>query len=204
MKAIAYFAPFIEALLLTAIAVIVVFPTYIVWILLPIAALLALKVIQIRNSIAEEHLRVKVQLDQLYRLALTSVPDLRCTYYVPVRQGNLQQTCDYIPNGGGAGRKFPNWKGIIGKTYSDKCPQHVDFTDEINFRSRMISEFKYTQEELKSRTPDRRSYYCYPIVDDNNKVLGLAYFDSSIFKAFSNDVVNIINRSCLVIKDSLL
>jgi len=204
MKSFDYFAPLIDGLLLAAVGILITFPAYTAWIVFPIGGFIFLKIYQILESNEEKNLRVKVQLDQLVSFALTGIPDLRCTYYLPVYRDKLKQSCDYIPNGRGAGRKFSNTKGIIGKTYSDKGPKLVNFYDDADFRIRMVSEFGWTEEEVKLRTLDRRSYYCYPIVNEDNKVLGVVYFDSSEYQAFSNDKIDIIKRSCLVINNSIL
>src|SRR5205807_8865171 len=89
----------------------------------------------------------------------------------------LVQAFDYIPEGGGGRRRFPIGKGIIGKVYSLKAPRVENFASDAEYRTRMVSEYNYTISEVMERTADRRSYLCYPIVDENHNVLGLIYFD---------------------------
>ncbi|GAI61363.1 unnamed protein product, partial [marine sediment metagenome] len=58
------------------------------------------------------------------------------------------------------------------------------------------------------RKADRRSYLCYPIVDESHRVLGLVYFDSLHPYTFTQDKddpkMQMITQACEAIKDRLL
>lgn len=179
-----------EFLSTTAIAVILVLDRKYIWfILIPICLLLALKCLQWRLHISDRYQSVQNQMNLLLHLLVDKYPGLRCTLYVPTPLGrSLKQTFDYIQIGAtyGRGRKFPTTKGIIGKSYRQKGPQVENFLDIKEFRKRMVDEYDYTPEEMENRTPDRRSYLCYPILGDlKDNVLGLLYFDSHAPDAFS-------------------
>lgn len=128
-------------------------------------------------------------MDLLLNLLTDRYSGLRCTLHVPTFLGrSLKQTFDYIQIGRtyGRGRKFPIRKGIIGKSYSQKGPQVENFNTDNEYRERMVSEYGYTPAEMMKRTTDRKSYLCYPILNDHgDKVLGLLYFDSNVFNTFT-------------------
>lgn len=178
------------------------------WIIAPIAALVGAKIWENRDSIKEKQLRVKVQLQLLLSLlSYESTFDIRCTYHVPI--GNkIVQAFDYLPGGGGSGRKFDLKKGIIGKAFTHKKPLVENFLNDEEYRQKMISEYKYTEGELMERKADRKSYFCYPLVDENHKALGLIYLDSSRFNTFRLDNgdsrTETIVKACENIKNSLI
>ena len=179
------------------------------WISVPIVLIVGLKIYEHRSDVKEKHSRVYAQLHLLVKL-LSYEPrvDVRCTYHVPVWRKKLLQTCDYILGGTGRGRKFPTEKGIIGKAFVDKSLLVENFKSDEEFRTKMVLEYKYTTEELQHRKADRRSYLCYPIVDENHRVLGLVYFDSSRPYTFTADIdhpkMEMITQACEAIKDRLL
>lgn len=154
------------------------------WVVLPILAVFGAKAWEYRLSVRERNLQVRRQLE-LLRSLLPYHDGVRCTYHVPVRRlwgasPRLRQAFDYIPNGGGGGYKYPANKGIIGVTYKEKGPKCENFADDDEYRHAMVNRYNYSLEELGQRTADRRSYLCYPILDDNSHVvLGLLYFDSN-------------------------
>ena len=83
-----------------------------------------------------------------------------------------------------------------------------NFENDEEYRQKMISEYKYLEEELMERKADRKSYFCYPLVDENHKVIGLIYLDSSRFNAFRLDNddsrTTTIVEACENIKNSLI
>jgi len=200
----------IEFLCITAIAVILSQAKWSgYWIAVPILLIVGLKIYEHRADIKEKHLRVYAQLHLLVKL-LSYDPrlDVRCTYHVPVWRKKLLQTCDYILGGTGGGRKFPVEKGIIGKAFVKKSPLVENFKSDEEFRTKMVLEYNYTTKELQDRKADRRSYLCHPIVDENNRVLGLVYFDSSHPYTFTQDKddpkMEMVARACEAMKDRLL
>jgi putative methionine-R-sulfoxide reductase with GAF domain len=72
----------------------------------------------------------------------------------------------------------------------------------------MVLRYNYATEELKLRKADRKSYFCYPILDENHRVLGVMYFDSSHPNTFTLDStiarMKMIMRACDAIRDNLL
>ncbi|MBA7633145.1 hypothetical protein ES703_40707 [subsurface metagenome] len=199
-----------EFLCITAIAIIlsqVNWSNY--WIFIPILLILGLKFYEYKAAVTEKHLRVQVQLNLLIKLlSYENALDVRCTYHVPVLWKKLLQTYDYIPSGGGGGRRFSREKGIIGKAFVEKGPLVENFQSDQEFRNKMVLEYKYSTEELQHRKADRKSYLCYPIVDENHKVLGVIYFDSpnpNTFTLNKDDTkVQMIIQACEAIKDRLL
>lgn len=179
------------------------------WTFAPIVVCVAAILYEYRAAVADRQSRIKSQLTLLMRLlAFESKLDVRCTYHVPVGRKQLHQVFDYIPSGGGAGRKFSQGKGIIGKTFADKGWSVENFQDDTGYREQMIAKYNYTAEELRNRRADRRSYFCYSLVDENNNVLGLIYFDSSQPNTFTYDETDLRTKmiidACEVIKNSLL
>lgn len=179
------------------------------WLCAPIAVFLALMVYDYKLVLAEKHSRVKGQLALLMKLlSFESVLDVRCTYHVPVWRKQLRQAFDYIPGGGSGGRKFSQGQGIIGKTFVKKRWSVENFENDAEYRTQMIQEYNYTTQELKERRADRRSYFCYSLVDENHKVLGLIYFDASKPNTFIPDETDpkmkMIISACEAIKESLL
>jgi hypothetical protein len=103
----------------------------------------------------------------------------------------LTQMFDYVPKGGGGGRKFPIDKGIIGRAFRVRGPRVENFKTGQEYRERMHREYGYTEEEMGERTPDRRSYLAYPIVEGaTERVLGILYFDSDIYGTFEMNEKN--------------
>jgi GAF domain-containing protein len=179
------------------------------WLLVPIAAYLALDVYEYGDSITEKQRLVKAQLVVLSRsLNVSHEHHLRCTYHVPARRHQLRQAFDYVPFGGGGGRVFPRTKGIIATVFEAKDTRVENFATDAEFRQRMLDTYNYSVEELRRITTDRRSYLCVPITDENHRVLGLIYFDSAINNTFQLDPPNMVTESVIstsgVIRDSLL
>jgi hypothetical protein len=205
-----YISWLIEFLCITAIAIILSQANWSeYWILVPFTSILGLKVYEYKVAIKEKHLRVRAQLDLLIKLVpFEDVLGVRCTYHVPVWRKQFLQTCDYIPCGGGGGRKFSKMKGIVGRSMELKEKLIENFENDEEFRTKMTEKYGYTPEEVGERTADRRSYFCYPILDENHRVLGLIYFDSShpnIFTLDSTDSkMQIIEKACETIRNDLL
>jgi len=210
MKKTKYIIWVIEFLCITAIGIILSqanWSNYLIFV--PVVLILGLKVYEYGAALSEKHLRVQVQLNLLVKLlSYETVLDVRCTYHVPIWRKRLLQTCDYMPGGGGSGRKFSIDKGIIGKAFVEKGPLVENFKSDEEFHTKMVLEYKYTTEELQHRKADRKSYFCYPMVDENHTVLGLVYFDSSQPDTFTLDKddpkMEIIKQACEAIKGRLL
>jgi hypothetical protein len=202
-----------EFLSIIAISVILSRPTWsIFWITVPLVVILGLKVYEYESNVRQSHAEVRAQLRLLLRLArFEESLHVRCTYHVPVltmRGKRLRQAFHYIPSGSGGARTFPLGQGIIGLAYSAKEPKLENFKDASSYRKQMVQKYNYKNRDLARRQPDRRSYFCYPVVDEKNKVLGLLYFDSLVFATFKPDrsdpTMAMLWKGCEHIKQFLL
>jgi len=195
----------------TALAVLLTLSLDYIYIAIPILGLLVLKYLEFRITISDMYAGVRNQLDLLLNLWPERPPSLRCTLYVPgFGRRRLKQAFDYIQmgQGYGAGRTYRVAQGIIGKAYRQKGPQVENFASDTDYRRRMVKEYGYTEQEMRKRTADRRSYLCYPIVrDDCDEVIALLYFDSDTPGTFSLDgedkLVDIIRCALNSIKANL-
>lgn len=163
------------------------------WVGVPALLIVLLKFLEARSLDRERHLHIRQQLELLMSVLPTDGAHVRCTYHVPFktmlrRQPMLRQAFDYVGDQGGGGRSFPVGKGIIGVAYSAKGTRVENFSDDGEYRQRMVNEYKYSQGEVGQRRADRRSYLCDPILDESHNVLGLLYFDADRYGFFtSND-----------------
>jgi len=197
----------------TAIAVILVIGGKYFWaFLIPALALFIFKIVEFQILAHEGYRSIQNQMNLLWHLLISDYPGLRCTLHVPVCFGfKLKQTFDYIQGGKsyGEGRKFSTKKGIGGMAYIQRGPQVENFDTEEEYREKMFNKYGYTEEEMKKRTRDRRSYLCYPILsDDNDKVIGILYFDSNISNTFrlneDDKLLNVLNSTLSAIKANLM
>lgn len=186
----------VEFLAVTAIAILLSTSTVAAkrWVTLPVVIIIGAKIAEYRENVHARLNSIRYQLEILLTLLPSEGARIRCTYHCPVHRifkgARLAQVFDYIPNGGGGGRRFPIEKGIIGAVYRLKGPRVENFASDEEYRTRMVSEYDYTVSEVMQRTVDRRSYACYPIVDEKHEVLGLLYFDSDRVNTFTMEQVN--------------
>jgi hypothetical protein len=187
----------IEFVSLTAIAVLLSTATNTSkwWVALPGLIIVGAKVFEYVGNARFRMKLVYYQLEILHKLLPGNGSTVRCTYHRPKHHRfrnhtELVQAFDYILQGGGGGRSFPTDKGIIGTTYNSKGPRVENFSSDHEYRERMMAEYNYTAAELMHRTADRRSYMCYPVVDENHVVLGLLYLDSDQPNTFTMDDAN--------------
>lgn len=163
------------------------------WVGIPVALLVTLKAVEYRLDVRSRYETVRHLLDLLDSLLPAAKGDARCTYHVPVRRilrkpKYMRQAFDYVPKGGGGGRRFSIEKGIIGKAFTMGGPRVENFATGQEYRERMQLEYGYTEREMGERTPDRRSYLAYPVVEGGTEnVLGVLYFDSNVCQAFRKD-----------------
>ncbi|SRR5258708_6313315 len=183
------------------------------WTLIPAAIIILIKLLEYFDNRRLSVNSVRYQLKVLVRLLPADGSSVRCTYHLPVHQKfrnrtQLAQAFDYIPDGGGGGRRFPIEKGIIGKVYVNKGARCENFGSDHEYRERMVKEYNYTASEVMERSADRRSYACYPIVDESHNVLGLIYLDSDQPNTFTVDNANptwlMIREAGEVIRDNIL
>ncbi len=158
------------------------------WIVIPVVLILTMKVLEYRFFLDQKQASIQSQLKLLVKLLRSEgVSSIRCTYHVPISDSKFLQVFDYIPNGGGGKRKFNTTRGIIAKAFQEKTPLVENFDGSHDFQKRMVTQYNYSTSELGHRTPDRRSYICYPVIDENHYVMGMIYCDSSVPHTFELD-----------------
>jgi len=205
-----YFVWLVEFLCLVAITVILSTPRFSKYLMLfPVVIIVCAKVYDYRTTLNERELRVKAQLKLLVRLlSLEDVSQFRCTYHIPVWWGKFRQAFDYIPEGGGGGRTFATNKGIIGKALGAKRLLVENFATDAEFRQKMLLEYNYSADELRERKADRKSYLAYPLVDEEHRVHGVVYLDSSRPNTFTDAedarTMRLIAETCETVRDSVL
>ncbi len=205
-----YIGWFIEFVSITAISVILTIQNinnY--WLILPIIIIVMIKVFEYRKETSEKYQNIHSQLKLLYAFcSFDKENDVRCVFHAPVWFGKLIQTAGYIPTGSGKGRIFNTKKGIIGKSYSHKMTFVENFSIDDEYRNKMKSDYGYSEDEIKQRTTDRRSYLCLPFIDDSNhKVIGLVYFDSSkpgFFQSIEDTKVQEIRTMLRLVRASIM
>jgi hypothetical protein len=142
---------------------------------------------------------LKAALESIHEnLSFPADANVRCTIHVKSRRLTdrkevfLKQILNYVPTGGGKGRKFHSAKGIIGKCFRERgiCFEVMDENKpDFNFVKKMVSVWGYTEQEAGARDTSRRSYMCLPILDpDEEEVVGVLYFDSRKMDTFSPDI----------------
>ena len=91
----------------------------------------------------------------------------------------LVQLTDYSGRSGGSRWRITSaYKGIIGRCLRTGKPEHVNFLSEKEYEARMVKEFGFTSEEMKSHTKSGRSYWAQPIVI-NHQLVGVLYLFST-------------------------
>jgi hypothetical protein len=145
--------------------------------------------------------------------------DIRSTYHIPIEidgEERLYQAIDYRPTGGGKGRDFSPNEGIIGNSYQNFQTLTENFQDSEEYRTKMVEEYGYDEDEMGIRTTDRRSYFCRPVIEeqDEGRVIGLVYIDSDECGTFPEDIeqardrgdrnIELILNTCQSIKNTHL
>lgn len=69
-------------------------------------------------------------------------------------------------------------KGVVGRCIRTENPEWVNFYSEDEFKTRMVAEFGYTNEEAEKRTKEARSYWAQPVFS-GNELIGVMYFFST-------------------------
>lgn len=199
----------LQVLCVTAIGVIASQQWNHLWFGPPIAFYAALMIYEYKSYVSDRQSRVREQLKLLMKLvSFDAAADVRCTYHVPWGRRHIRQVFDYIPSGGGGGRKLLRNKGIGGKAFSEKNWLVANFPGDKEYRMEMVKKYGYTSDELQKRRADRRSYFCYSLVDEKHDVIGLIYFDASIVYTFAPDEndtkMKMLVDGCDLIKSGLL
>ena len=165
------------------------------WIILPAVVILVIKLIEYKLDLKAEHLMIRSQLLLLINLLseenLVDSKSIRCTYHVPIFSifgKKYFQTFDYLPAGTGGGRTLSRKKGITGITFNEKTYFVENFKNDDEYHKQMLEKYNFSMDEIQKKETRRKSYFTYPITDEENlKVLGVIYFDSSIVNTFTSD-----------------
>jgi hypothetical protein len=120
---------------------------------------------------------------------LNNDSSLRSTIYIPdiLFQKHLAQVVDYWPRGGGRGRAYPVYFGMIGKAWrlrESRIEGHVT-TDVKN----LVLEWGMTQEEAVAKGKDRESFAAVVLKTDTTTV-GILYMDCKTPSAFGEEAAD--------------
>jgi hypothetical protein len=74
-------------------------------------------------------------------------------------------------------------KGVIGRCYRTRKVEHVNFSNENEYESRMVCEFGYNVEEMKSHAMSARSYLAHPLFN-NSEFIGVLYLFTAEAQVF--------------------
>lgn len=197
----------LESICYLAIAIILQTQVRYYFLIVPIIGIAFLKRCEYINIEKDKKNSLHAQLNLIvHYLYAQGFESIRCTFHI-IKGTKFYQVLNYIPSGTGSDRTFPLDKGIIGKSFRNKESFVENFIDDCDYRDRMIKDYGYTEIEIKKRTMDRRSYFCYPLLDENHNILGVIYFDSSINNTFPSiddrrikDLITFLEK----IKDSMI
>lgn len=92
--------------------------------------------------------------------------------------GLVQLTDYYGKKGGPPWRITSCYKGIIGRCIRTSRPEFANFNSQDYFEEKMIKEFGFTEEDIRTVSKDVRSYYAHPI-EFNEQVIGVLYLSST-------------------------
>ena len=125
------------------------------------------------------------------------------------RSGLLQLTEYFGPWRGSKGRITTLDQGIIGRCVRTGQIEHVNFSDEAEYRNRMVKEFGFSKKEADSRANIARSYLAVPLIIESQPV-GVLYFFStepqvfpvaardSDLEAQAKDVLDVLKTASIV------
>lgn len=139
------------------------------------------------DRLDDETERVRAYLELLSSHLTDPDNDIRFTYHTPV-DGQLEQMFPYIPDGGGeAGRRFDTDQGIIGEGYARGRELAFNCRDTEGCVDALRLQFGYDrgQAEYHSSQRGKRSYFCYPLIDEaTDETVGIVYFESTEYETF--------------------
>lgn len=177
----------IEFLLITSIGLIPTFYADKLYILIfPIIGMIGIKFIENHFNNIEKLENVRILLDYVWRiLEFEPDKDVRLTFHRPTKR-KYKQMINYIPNGNGKNRTWDSNKGLVGKCIEKKRLVVESFDSDEEFKEKMIRKYNYSADEIKEISPERKSYLCYPILNDT-VVEGILFFDSVQPNTFNNN-----------------
>ena len=89
------------------------------------------------------------------------------------------QLTPYYPTGGGQGREFKFTQGITGKAFRTKQASCYSIPVGKTFEEALLENWNFKQSEIKQLTPDRKSYFAYPIGNYGDYANIVIFADSS-------------------------
>lgn len=193
MRRIKFITTVLEFILIIAISIILANNNYSnYWVILPAGAIIIIKYTEFKYDEKSMYSNIKAQLLLLITLlneeGLIVYTSLKCTYHVPsFFRNKFFQTFDYLPNGAGGGRTISMEKGIVGKTFKTKESLVENFQSDEEHNDKMLNLYNFRKEEIQKINNKTNSYFTYPILDDNFKVLGVIYLESNRVNTFTSD-----------------
>jgi hypothetical protein len=164
------------------------------WLIPPAIVAVLAGLYEYRNAQRREHIRIEAYLKLLFaQLDLPHSAYARATYHEIRRDWRslwrrtyFYQVINYVPDGSrGRGRTFSTTKGVASRAVTNKETFVANFETAAKWRAAMLTTYGYSKEELKRRTPDRRSYMCFPVLESKNqRMIGLVFFDARIAGTF--------------------
>lgn len=112
----------------------------------------------------------------------------------------LEQMLPYVGGkGGGEGRKFDIYPGIIGYVARNRTLRVASRVGEDHpaFVGSLMTDWFYTEEQAKSVSADRKAWMAVPILNKESKVLAVVYLDSTEREAFNEPVIDLVIYGCM-------
>ena len=130
---------------------------------------------------------------------------LRLTIHTPVdgpHGKQLEQVVDYVSTDGklrkGAGRRFMQQCGILGKAYRTAEPFIAvrEQEDYEKYLKELMEKWNYSEEQAKALRIDGKSFMAAPLIGDGNTVEAVLYLDSSRANYFTPNRVKLVENAC--------
>ena len=184
----------IEFLLITSVGIITsIFVEQLYLLIIPIVGMIIIKCVEIHFNNIEKIENVRILLDYVWRiLEFEPDKDVRLTFHKPSKK-KYKQMINYIPNGNGKDRTWNSNKGLVGVCIEKKKLVVESFNSDEEFKNKMITKYNYSASEIQEISPERKSYLCYPILNDTI-VEGILFFDSVQPNVFNNNADDYKNK----------
>lgn len=161
------------------------------FLIIPILLLIVQKIFIKKQESRVYYNDVRNQLSLIYDfLNFNKNDEVRCSFHKPVFRKKLKKVVGYIPNPSKEGEKLDDNKGIAGLVFHDKLILTENFHDDQEYRNLMVSNYKFTNDEMQKRSINKRSYFAFPLINENNDVKGVIFFDSNVEGTFCDEETN--------------
>lgn len=107
----------------------------------------------------------------------------------------LYQLVDYWPRGRGAGRRFPERSGMLGKAW--RLERSIYAPNVPTEREKLIAEWGMTSDEADEAARGRQSFAC-AVLRHGGSLVGVLYMDAKCKNAFPSDIDKQMDASQLV------